>query len=86
MGAILTTILSTMLSARNSVYKNLNDLVDQLQEDREADRQNVSALTTRVNLALTELYVEREYSAALYTWGLAGGPPPPPARKNGLPT
>lgn len=83
-GGGVGTLVTALVSARGSVYKNMNDLVDQLQEDRVADRETVSALTTRVNLVLTELYIEREYSSSLYHWGLAGAPPPPPARNTVL--
>lgn len=81
-GGGLGTLVTSLVSARGSVYKNLNDLVDQLQEDRVADRETVMALTNRVNLVLTELYIEREYAVALFQWGLEGGPPPPPSRKS----
>lgn len=79
-GGGLGTLITSLVTARGSVYKNMNDLVDQLQEDRVQERETVNALTARVNLVLTELYVEREYSVALYHWGMAGGPPPPPVR------
>lgn len=78
-------LLNALFSARGSVYKNLNDLVDQLQEDRQDDRSAVSALTDRVNTVIAELHVEREYSTALYMWGMAGAPPPPPQRRKPSP-
>lgn len=80
-GGGVGTLITSLITARSSVYKNMNDLVDQLQEDRAADRETVSVLTMRVNLVLAELYAEREYAVSLFQWGMAGGPPPPPARK-----
>ena len=79
-GGGVGTLITALLSARNSTYKNLNDLVDQLQEDRREDRSSVTALTDKVEDVLKELHLEREYSAALYLWGMAGAPPPPPMR------
>lgn len=79
-GGGIGTLITAWLSARNSTYKNLNDLVDQLQEDRREDRASVYTLTKKVEDVLKELHLEREYSAALYLWGMAGAPPPPPRR------
>lgn len=79
-GGGVGTLITALLSARNSTYKNLNDLVDQLQEDRREDRASVSTLTVKVEDVLSELHREREYSSSLYLWGMAGGPPPPPLR------
>lgn len=80
-GGGLGTLITAIFTARGSVYKNLNDLIDQLQEDRVSDRDSISALNTRVDRVLSELHTEREYSTALYLWGMAGGPPPPPVRQ-----
>lgn len=79
-GGGVGTLITALLSARNSTYKNLNDLVDQLQEDRREDRSSVNTLTGKVEDVLKELHLEREYSSSLYLWGMAGGPPPPPLR------
>lgn len=79
-GGGLGTLITALMSARNSTYKNLNDLVDQLQEDRREDRASVTTLTAKVEVVLKELHLEREYSAALYLWGMAGAPPPSPKR------
>lgn len=85
-GGGIGTLITAFLSVRNSTYKNLNDLVDQLQEDRREDRASVSTLTNKVEDVLMELHLEREYSAALYLWGMAGAPPPPPLRNTPHPT
>lgn len=79
-GGGLGTLITALISARGSVYKNLNDLVDQLQEDRVNDRNSIAALSTQVQTVITELHMEREYSSALYLWGMNGSPPPPPLR------
>lgn len=79
-GGGIGTLITALMTARNSTYKNLNDLVDQLQEDRREDRASVTGLTAKVEDVLKELHLEREYSAALYIWGMAGAPPPPPNR------
>lgn len=81
-GGGVGTLLTALVTARGSVYKNLNDLVDQLQEDRAADRETLFALNSRVDRVLSELHTEREYSSALYLWGMAGAPPPPPLRQS----
>lgn len=80
-GGGLGTLLTALFTARNSTYKNLNDLVDQLQEDRVSDRETLSSLSAQVNAVIMELHVEREYSTALYIWGMNGAPPPPPQRR-----
>ena len=80
-GGGLGGLVTALVTARGSVYKNLNDLVDQLQEDRKNDREVAGLLTTRVERVLFELHLEREYSTALLVWGMNGAPPPPPARQ-----
>ena len=84
-GGGIGTLITALFSARSSVYKNLHDLVDQLQEDRVSDRAAISSLSTQVTTVITELHLEREYSSALYIWGLNGAPPPPPLRHGASP-
>lgn len=87
-GGGLGAVLKAAVDAKGSVYTNLNLLIDQLQEDRQHDRQELSesrqevkGLVSKVDSVLIHLQIEREYSADLYAWGLNGGPPPPPQRR-----
>ena len=87
-GVGVGALITALVNARSSVYAQMNGFVDQLQKDRAIDREEVKAsrqevkdLGAKVDNALTHLQVEREYSAALYAWGLAGAPPPPPSRR-----
>lgn len=80
-GAGVGGLVTALVNARGSIYKNLHDLIDQLQEDRKDDRASLSSLHGKVDATLLELSFEREYSLALYTWGMNGAPPPPPTRR-----
>lgn len=80
-GGGVGTLITALATARGSVYKNLNDLVDQLQENRTADSAAIASLSLQVNTVISELHAEREYSTALYIWGMNGAPPPPPVRR-----
>lgn len=80
-GAGLGTLITALVNARGSVYAQLNLLVDQLQEDRKADREQMKLVGDKVDSALLHLQIEREYSSDLYAWGMNGAPPPPPQRR-----
>lgn len=80
-GTGLGSFLTAIFNARGAGYAQLNILVDQLQEDRTADRTALAAYSAKVDGALLLLQIERDYSSAIYAWALAGAPPPPPVRR-----
>ena len=87
-GAGVGALITSLVNARTSIYAQMNTFVDQLQEDRKTDREEVKAsrqemkeLGVKVDTALLHLQIEREYSAELYIWGMNGAPPPPPSRR-----
>lgn len=87
-GTGLGALVTALVNARGSVYTQLNLLVDQLQEDRKQDREELKAsraevkgIGEKVDNALLHLQIEREYSSDLYAWGMNGAPPPPPQRR-----
>jgi hypothetical protein len=73
-------VINALFNAKGQAYTQLNALVDQLQEDRTADRLAIATYSAKVDGVLMHLQVEREYSSALLVWGLNGAPPPPPTR------
>lgn len=88
LGAVLKAVFDAKSNAVSTTYTQLNSLVDQLQEDRASDRKElaesrseVKGLVVKVDSVLQHLSIEREYSADLYAWGIAGAPPPPPQRR-----
>jgi outer membrane murein-binding lipoprotein Lpp len=88
-GTGLGALITALVNAKGSVYTQLNLLVDQLQEDRKTDREELKASRHEVKLvgdkvdnALLHLQIEREYAADLYSWGMNGAPPPPPSRRS----
>jgi outer membrane murein-binding lipoprotein Lpp len=88
-GTGLGALITALVNAKGSVYAQLNLLVDQLQEDRKTDREELKASRHEVKLvgdkvdnALLHLQIEREYAADLYSWGMNGAPPPPPSRRS----
>lgn len=88
LGGLIKTLVDSRGSAqaRKQEAQNASDrqaiaLVDQYQEDRAADREQLKTYASKVDAVLEHLQVEREYSTALLAWGLAGAPPPPPERK-----
>jgi outer membrane murein-binding lipoprotein Lpp len=88
-GTGLGALITALVNAKSSVYEQLNLLVDQLQEDRKTDREELKASRHEVKLvgdkvdsALLHLQIEREYSSDLYAWGMNGAPPPPPQRRH----
>ena len=88
-GTGLGALITALVNAKSSVYTQLNILVDQLQEDRKTDREELKASRHEVKLvgdkvdsALLHLQIEREYSSDLYAWGMNGAPPPPPQRRH----
>jgi outer membrane murein-binding lipoprotein Lpp len=80
-GAGLGALLKAIFDARGAAHTQLVALVDQLQEDRKADREQVNAYAAKVDVVLEHLQIEREYTAVLLAWGLQGAPPPPPERR-----
>lgn len=68
-------------AAIDTLRTHTNVLLDQYQEDRKADREELKTYSAKVDRALEALTIEREYSAILLAWGLAGSPPPPPTRR-----
>lgn len=81
LGAVLKAVLDARGSAVTATNTQLNALVDQLQEDRREDRDERNNLSVKVETVLELYHIEREHSADLYAWGLAGAPPPPPERR-----
>jgi len=80
-GTGLGAVLNAIFAARGTAYTQLHGLVDQLQEDRKSDREALALYSSKVDTALEHLQIEREYSADLYMWAMAGAPPPPPIRR-----
>jgi hypothetical protein len=83
-GGILTALaalIKVFFDRRNTNETHTNTLLDQYQEDRRADREDRKDLNAKVEQVFELYYVEREHSAELLAWGLAGAPPPPPQRR-----
>lgn len=87
-GSGIGALITALFNAKSSIYTQMNAFVDQLQEDRKTDREEVKAsrletkaLGEKVDSALLLLAIEREYSTDLYVWGTNGAPPPPPVRR-----
>jgi len=80
-GTGIGAVLNALLNAKGAAFTQLHQLVDQLQEDRKSDREELRIYATKVDTALEHLQIEREYSTELYIWGMNGAPPPPPQRR-----
>lgn len=88
-GGFLTALgafLKNFFDRKTSAQSHSIALMDQYQEDRTADRLLINQLHTKVDTVLGLYADEREYSAVVLAWGLAGAPPPPPERKKSKPT
>lgn len=77
LGGFLKVIFDRKIAAQT----HSNSLLDQYQEDRTADRVERKELNAKVEKVFELYYIEREHSAELLAWGLAGAPPPPPQRR-----
>lgn len=73
--------LKVLFDKKIASQTHANTLLDQYQEDRKSDREERKELNSKVEKVFELYYIEREHSAELLAWGLAGAPPPPPQRR-----
>lgn len=80
-GTGIGAVLNALLTAKGAAVTQLHQLVDQFQEDRKSDRDELRNYSNKVDATLEHLQIEREYSNELHAWGMNGAPPPPPTRR-----
>ncbi|WP_159702631.1 hypothetical protein [Arthrobacter sp. 18067] len=85
--AALATVVAAAIAKlrpRADPFERANLLLDQYQEDREADRAHREVLERKLDQSIARADNERAYSSSWEEWHAAGMPDPPgrPYRKN----